>query len=295
MGRASGWQAAEEKPVIVLGAGGLLARGLVEALEEHDHHYVALSENSLDITHEGRVRAHLRGLNPGVVINAAGYTHIDDAETASEQAFEVNGAGAGHVARVAAELDALVVHISTDYVFDGTESAPYSPRHSPNPVNIYGKSKLEGEKLVREETEKHLIVRTSLLFGPGGKNIVVTLLEGEGATMKVPEDRIVSPTYTRHLADGIIRLANKGARGTFHLCNSGQCDLYTFAREVVRRGSGKTSVYPVHSRSIKRPAQRILNGALDCSSAYEFLGSALPSWEAALEEYIEGPMGQAEK
>jgi len=286
VGRASGWQAAEEKPVVVLGAGGLLARGLVETLEEHDYHHVALGKNSLDISYEGRVRAHLRGLNPGMVINAASYTDIDGAEAASEQAFEVNGAGAGHVARVAAELDALVVHISTDFVFDGTEAAPYSPDHNPNPVNIYGKSKLEGERLVRKETEKHLIVRASLLFGPGGKNIVDTLLKGEGAPMKLPEDRIVSPTYTRHFADGIIRLANKGARGTFHLANAGQCDLYTFGREVIRKGNGKISVYPVHSKSIKRPAQRILNGALDCSSAYELLGSALPSWEAALGEYI---------
>lgn len=286
MGRASGWEAAEEKPVVVLGAGGLLAKAMVEILEDQDHHYVALGVDSLDITYEGRVRTILKGLNPGVVINAAGYTDIDAAEKEPERAFEVNGAGAGNVAGVCAELGALVVHISTDYVFDGTGLTVYLPDDKPEPVNVYGKSKLEGEKLVRERAEDHLIVRTSLLFGPGGKNLVNTLLEGERKPMKIPEDRIVSPTYTKHFADGLIRLANKGERGTFHLCSAGQCSLYDFAREVVRQGKGTTAVYPVHSRSIKRPAARLLNGALDCSSAYEILGSPLPPWQAALGEYI---------
>jgi len=286
MGRASGWIAAEEKPVVVLGAGGLLAKAIVDTLEDQDHHYVALSESSLDITYEGRVRVLLKGLNPGIVINAAGYTDIDGAEENPERAFEVNGAGAGNVAGVCAELGALVVHVSTDYVFDGTGLTVYLPEDKPEPVNVYGKSKLEGERLVREKAENHLIVRTSLLFGAGGNNLVNTLFEGERAPMEIPVDRIVSPTYTRHFADGMIRLAGKGARGTFHLCNHGRCSLYAFAREVVRQGKGKTAVYPVHSRSIRRPAARILNGALDCSSSYDILGSPLPPWEAALSEYI---------
>jgi dTDP-4-dehydrorhamnose reductase len=287
MGRASGWEAAEEKPFVILGAGGMVARALVDAMENHDYHYVALSEKSLDITYEGRIAALLKGLNPQVIINAAAFTDIDGAESDRELAFEVNGAGAGNVAAVAAAIGALVVQVSTDYVFDGTGHAPWSPDDETNPINVYGSSKLEGERLVRERTDNHLIVRTSLLYGSGGKNLVDTLLSpGDSNSMDVPDDRIISPTCTRHLAEGLLRLVNHGAKGTYHLCNAGQCSLFEFASEVVRLGEGDTSVNPVTSGSLPGPAPRILNGALDCSSSYDVLGSPLPSWQEGLKEYL---------
>jgi dTDP-4-dehydrorhamnose reductase len=266
----------------------MVARALVDAMENHDYHYIALGEKSLDITYEGRIAALLKGLNPQVIINAAAYTDIDGAESDRELAFEVNGVGAGNVAAVAAAIGALVVHLSTDYVFDGTGHSPWSPDDETSPVNVYGSSKLEGERMVRERTDNHLIIRTSLLYGLGGKNLVDTLLShGDGDSMDIPDDRIISPTYTRHLAEGLLRLANHGAKGTYHLCNAGQCSLFDFAGEVVRLGGGKTSVSPVPSGSLSRPAQRILNGALDCSTAYDLLGSPLPSWQEALKQYLE--------
>ncbi len=288
MGRASGWEAAEEKPFVVLGAGGLVATAFVEAMEHHDYHYVALSEKSLDITYEGRIAALLKGLNPQVIINTAGYTDIDGAETNSDIAFEVNAAGAGNVAAVAAEIGALVVHLSSDYVFDGSGETPWQPDDGTGPVNVYGSSKLEGEKQVRSRTDKHLIIRSSLLYGKGRHNIVDTVLShDEAQILDLPGDMTICPTYTRHFAEGVLRLANLGTTGTHHLCNSGQCTLYEFAREVARTGGGEAGVSQTFSAAINRPAARILNGTLDCTSAYELLGSPLPSWQEGLEQYLE--------
>ena len=288
MGRASGWEAAEEKPFVVLGAGGLVATAFVEALERHDYHYVALSEKSLDITYEGRIAALLKGLNPQVIINAAGYIDIDGAEANRELAFEVNATGAGNVAAVGAEIGALVVQMSSDYVFDGSGETPWQPGDETSPVNVYGASKLEGEKQVRGKTDNHLIVRSSLLYGQGRKNIVDTVLShDEAEILDLPGDMTICPTYTRHFAEGVLRLANLGATGTYHLCNSGQCTLYEFAREVARTGGGEAGVSQTFSAAMNRPAARILNGSLDCSKTYEFLGEPLPSWQEALKQYLE--------
>jgi dTDP-4-dehydrorhamnose reductase len=288
MGRASGWKAAEEKPFVVLGAGGLVATAFVDALERHDYHYVALSEKSLDITYEGRIAALLKGLNPQVIINAAGFTDIDGAETDRDTAFEVNGAGAGNVAAVAAEIGALVVQMSSDYVFDGSGEAPWQPDDETSPVNVYGSSKLEGEKQVRSRTDNHLIIRSSLLYGQGRNNIVDTVLShDETQILDIPGDMTICPTYTSHFAESVLRLANLGAKGTHHLCNSGQCTLYEFAREVARTGGGEAGVSQTFSAATNRPAARILNGAMDCTKTYEFLGEPLPSWQEGLEQYLE--------
>ena len=288
MGRASGWKAAEERPFVVLGAGGLVATAFVQAFEDHDYHYVALSEKSLDITYEAHLPILLKGLNPQVIINAAGYTNIDSAETDREQAFEVNSTGAGNVAGFAASIGARMVQISTDFVFDGSGETPRFPDDETSPVNVYGESKLEGEKQVRSKTDNHLIVRTSLLYGPGRGDIVDTLLSHhEGEILDLSADRIINPTYTRHFAEGVLRLANFGANGTYHLCNTGQCSLYEFAREVVHLGDGEAGVSSGHTKSEPGKADRIRNGSLDCTSAYEILGEPLPSWQEALKQYLE--------
>ncbi len=288
MGRAPNWQAAEERPVVVLGAGGMLATALVDALEAHEYHYVALSEESLDITYEGRIAAILKGINPRIVINTAGYTDVDGAEAEQETAFAVNRDGAGNVASVCSNIGARMVHISTDYVFDGSKSGPYIVTDIPNPLTVYGKSKLAGEELIRNVIEDYLIIRTSWLFGANGSNFVTTMLSlgKERDNVDVVDDQRGSPTFTRHLADGLLKLSATDETGTFNMTNSGDCTWYEFAREIFSLSGDDVEVRPVSSDTLGRPAKRPANSVLDCEESYQLLGCSLPPWQKALEEFL---------
>jgi len=293
MGRAPDWQAAEERPIVVLGAGGMLATAMVHELEEKGVHYLALSEQNLDITYEGRVRAVLKGLNPGLIINAAAYTDVDGAQTNRELAFAVNAHGAENVIRVAQSLGSKTVHISTDYVFDGKKKGPYRPDDEPNPINVYGQSKLEGEIKVRRTSENHLIIRTSWIYGPGGKNFVRTILK-LGRTrdsLRVVDDQKGAPTFTRHLAEGILKLSLMEIKGTFHLTNSGQCTWHEFACEILRQKGLTIPVHPVSTEEFPTDAKRPLNSLLDCQDAYSLLGGPLPPWQEGLRDYLEQGIG----
>lgn len=294
MGRAPDWQAAEERPIVVLGAGGMLATAIVGKFEEKGLHYVALSEQSLDITYEGRVRAILKGLNPAVIINAAAYTDVDGAQTNRELAFAVNAQGAENVARAARSLGSKTVHISTDYVFNGKKKDPYRPNDEPDPINVYGQSKLEGEILVRQAAENHLIIRTSWMYGHGGKNFAGTILDlgGKRDSINVVNDQTGAPTYTAHLADGILQLALKEINGTLHLTNSGQCTWYDFACEILGLARLETSVTPVPTSEYPTSASRPANSCLDCSTAYDLLDGPLPPWQEGLREYMKQGKGK---
>ena len=277
------------RPIIVLGAGGMLATALVDVLRDQGRNWMALSVSELDITRKDQVDTVIKGLHPGIIINTAAYTDVDGAESEAQTAFEINGVGAGNVAHTASQVDATIVHISTDYVFDGRKDGSYLPGDSINPINVYGKSKLEGENLVREKAQKHMILRTSWLFGPDGKNFVRTMLElgRSRSTLDVVNDQTGSPTYTRHLAIAILDLADRGATGTCHITNTGSCTWCVFAREIFRQSGMDVQVSPVTTEAFPRPAARPRNSVLDCSSTYELLGGPLPSWQTALGEYLE--------
>ena len=288
MGRAPDWQAAEERPVVVLGAGGMLATAVVDALEERGQHYIALSERDLDITVEGRVAGLLKGFRPRAVINAAAFTDVDGAESNREQAYAVNALGAGNVARVARGIGATMIHISTDYVFDGTKDGAYTPDDATNPINLYGAGKLEGERLVQSAAKDHLIVRTSWLFGPAGKNFVTTMLRLGSArdALKVIDDQRGCPTYTRHFAEGILTLFEKGARGIFHLTNDGSCSWFEFAREIFSQRGMDVRVEAIPTEQYPTPAARPRNSVLDSSKANDILGGPLPLWQTALGQFL---------
>lgn len=280
---------AEELPVVVLGAGGMLATALVDVLREQGRNWVGLGVGDLDITMREHVNTVIQDLGPGIIINTASYTDVDGAESEAQLAFEINSVGAGNVADAASQVNAAIVHISTDYVFDGSKDYPYLPNDDTNPINIYGASKLSGENLVREKTRRHMIIRTSWLFGPNGKNFVSTMLAlgRTRSTLDVVDDQTGSPTYTRHLAGAVLDLMDRGVMGTYHLTNTEQCTWCIFAREIFRQSGMDVEVNPVPTEAFPRPAPRPLNSVLDCSSAYELLGRPLPSWQAALNQYLE--------
>jgi dTDP-4-dehydrorhamnose reductase len=274
--------------IAVIGSGGMLGTDLTEVLVRSGFTVYPLDLPEIDITDYNSLSKNLIPLKPNVIINTAAYTDVDGCESDEGRAIKVNGDGAGNAARAAAESEALMVHISTDYVFDGGKENPYDPEDIPNPQNAYGRSKLAGEKQVKEMAPDHLILRSSWLFGRAGKNFVDTMitLGRERDHLKVVDDQRGSPTYTRHLAEGILKLLGTDLRGTCHLTNSGSCTWYGFAREILSIASIDVRIEPCTSEEYPLPATRPANSVLDCTSAYSAIGGPLPSWQEAVREYL---------
>ncbi|MCD6405290.1 MAG: dTDP-4-dehydrorhamnose reductase [Planctomycetes bacterium] len=242
-----------------------------------------------DITDPESVAALFDEINPDVVINCAAYTNVDGAESDRDAAFDANAVGPEMLARAARASGALLVHISTDFVFDGTLLRPYREDDPPNPQGAYGKSKLAGEVAVAAIAPEHLIVRTAWLYGPNGRNFVSTILQAarDKGHLKVVNDQAGSPTFTGTLAEFVWRLAAAGARGIFHVAGSGKCTWYDLACEAVRLWGIDASVEPVTTAEFPRPAPRPANSALDCGKAERLLGIKVPPWQDGLKAYLE--------
>jgi dTDP-4-dehydrorhamnose reductase len=235
---------------------------------------LALSRQELDVTDAPAVREALAGAD--VAINCAAYTDVDGAESEPEQALRVNRDGARNVAEAAAR----VLYVSTDYVFDGTKRAPYLESDATAPLQSYGRSKLAGERATAEANSRHFIVRSSWLFGHGGKNFVGTMLGLDGP-IKVVNDQIGCPTYTGHLAEALVRLAATEDYGVHHMAAGGSCSWFEFASEIFRQAGVERDVQPCTSEEFPRPAPR---------PSYSVLGSErghrLPSWREGLADYL---------
>lgn len=274
--------------VLVTGAGGMLARALVPELRSRGHEVAALGRAALDVTDERAVTERVLGERPGVVVQCAAYTAVDAAEEEEDVAFRVNAEAAGFVARACDRIGALFVYPSTDYVFRGNGTRPYRPGDPPDPVNAYGRSKLGGEKASRGAS-RALVVRTSWLYGEGGKNFVDTIsrLARERDRLEVVEDQVGRPTSTSSLAWIICELIDSGAEGTFHATDGGEpVSWLGFAREIVSRLSLEIPVFPVSSATLRRAAVRPGYSVLDLSGTEAVIGRALPHWKEALARYL---------
>jgi dTDP-4-dehydrorhamnose reductase len=219
------------------------------------------------------------------IINAAAYNNVDGAESEVERAFAVNGSGPGYMGEAAAKAGASIVHISTDYVFDGEKGAPYVEEDPPNPLNVYGRSKLEGEHRVLNSAASACVLRTAWLYGEHGKNFVKTIASSARgrSPLRVVADQVGSPTWTRHLALAIKGLIGTSARGLFHVVNDGQCSRFELAQAIVK---GAIEVLPITSGEAARPALRPANSALR-SSRWSATGlPPLAPWRVALEEFL---------
>jgi len=250
---------------------------------------VALTSADLDIRDSKNVLATLERLGPAVVINAAAYTDVDGCESHEQHAMEVNGQGAAHLGAACRELGARLVHISTDFVFDGKSRRPYHPDDPVNPISAYGRSKAAGEKAVRETACNYLIVRTSWLFGTGGKNFVDSILRRaeSGEPLRVVNDQVGRPTYADDLADAVARLIDCEAAGIVHFANAGQCSWFEFAEAIVHAAGHSTPVEPIRSEDLNRPAKRPAYSVLDCSDYIRLTGRHPRSWQSALQDYLE--------
>ena len=269
--------------ILVTGAGGQLGRELIDVLTPHEVH--GRDHRALDITDRHAVRQTVERVRPAWVINAAAYNDVDAAEGAAEVAFAVNASAPGYLAEAAARTGAEMVHISTDYVFDGRKGVPYTETDRVNPLSVYGRSKYEGELQVLSAHPSACVLRTAWLYGEYGKNFVKAILSAadRGGPLKVVADQVGSPTWTRHLAEAIGELIKTPARGLFHVANGGSCSRFEFALAIVR---GKVTVEPTSAAYAARPAPRPANSALT-SERWPAAGlPPLPTWETALASYL---------
>ena len=230
---------------------------------------------------------------PEVVIHAAAWTDVDGCEEDPEKAYSVNTEGTRNIAEAAREAGSPVIFLSTDFVFNGKKSTPYTEEDTPDPLGIYGKTKGEAEKVLFELLADHVIVRTSWLYGSGGRNFVDTIImkATDGEHLKVVNDQVGSPTYAKDLAGALKELitsAGLSGRKTFHISNSGWCSWYDLALRALAeaKGTGSAGVEPVTSVELKRPASRPLFSVLDNSRFNEATGHRMRFWQEALAEYI---------
>ncbi len=275
--------------ILITGANGMLGRALAERLAS-GHTLLLWGREEADLSDEAAVREAARGIEFDAVIHAAAFTEVDRCESEYELALRGNRDAVRNVALLARDRGAHFVTVSTDYVFDGTKGTPYFEDDPTVPVNAYGRSKLEGERAALSSGAAALVVRTSWLFGPGGKNFVDTIagkLE-RGEALEVVSDQQGSPTYTRDLAHGIARLLGRGATGVVHVTNSGQTTWYDFAAAIARYLGSATPISPISSDRFRRPAPRPAYSVLSGERYAELTGERMSRWEDALHHYLAG-------
>ena len=270
--------------ILVVGANGMLGRDLIALLGERGQG-VDIAE--IDITSPESVMKVIGDLKPEVVINCAAYTDVDGCESNIETAMAVNGEGVAYLAMACRDLGALLVQISTDYIFDGGKGTPYVEDDAPCPLSVYGESKLAGE-MNAAFCPEHLIVRTQWLYGLHGKNFVETMLRlgAEKDELSVVDDQIGSPTWTVDLARAIIALIDSGCRGTYHAANSEYCSWNGFAAAIFEEAGLPVSVTPMTTTELNRPARRPLYSTLECSKLTGDTGFRPQPWRDALREYL---------
>jgi dTDP-4-dehydrorhamnose reductase len=245
--------------ILITGSGGMLARYVVAAAERQDHDVTAPTHAELDVCDRDAIDAALAAKRPDAVVNCAAWTDVDGAESHEPEALELNGGAPGLLAAAASARGAQLVHVSSDYVFDGESERPYLESDQAAPRSAYGRTKLAGEHAVLAAGSEHAIVRTAWLFGAGGRNFVTTMLELAGAgreEVSVVTDQVGSPTFAGQLADALVEVAERRVAGIQHIAGAGQCSWNEFAREIFSQAGVQCAVRPVLSNEFPRPAPR---------------------------------------
>ncbi len=279
------------KRVVVIGSNGQLGTDLVRALCGWD--LSGLTHQELDICDLRRARMVLSKGSPEIVINTAAFNRVDDCESEVEKAFQVNAYAVHNLARICAELDCVLVHISSDYVFGGEKREPYREDDTPNPLSVYGTSKLAGECFARNLCRKHFIVRTSGLFGLAGSsgkggNFVEAMirLARESKPIRVVNDQITTPTYTKDLAHRIKQLLLTDAYGLYHITNNGHCSWYDFAKKIFELLGLKPYLGPTLTQHYGLRARRPIYSVLAHDKLRELGLDDMAPWSKALELYL---------
>jgi dTDP-4-dehydrorhamnose reductase len=283
--------------VAVIGSTGQLGTDLLEVLVNAGSYEVfGLSHREIECTDPVSIDKALKAARPDVVVNCAAFVRVDESEERPDDAFRVNSLGALAVARACAEIEALCVYISTDYVFDGGKGSPYTESDASHPINVYGASKLAGEYLVQQASPRWLVARMASLFGKAGSsgkggNFVETILTKAraGEPLRLVNDIRMSPTYSRDGAQALEILLRQRASGLFHVANAGHCSWYEFAckaLEIVGIGN-RIEIEPISSSNYPMKARRPKDSSLESAKLSPFLKGCLRPWHEALKAYLE--------
>ena len=272
--------------IVITGSKGMLGYDLVERLKTR-YVIIGLDLDDFDIV-DGDVIDYISIQKPDFLFHLAAYTSVDKAEEERERVYNVNVNGAKNIAMACKAMDIPMVFISTDYIFDGTKETPYTEDDYPRPINYYGETKSEAEKLITKLLKKVFIVRTSWLFGKNGKNFVkaITSLPMKKESIEVVDDQYGSPTYTRDLAVSLEMFLQSEQYGIYHITNRGSCSWFDFAKMIVLLSGKKTTVIPIKSDVLMRPARRPQNSVLDNLLFEKRFKYRMPTWDDALRRYL---------
>lgn len=285
--------------ILVTGAGGQLGADLVVALKKAGHETVGMTSRELDITDASSVAGAVGNNRPELIVNCAAYTKVDLAEKERERAYAVNRDGAGNLAGAAKDFGAALIHISTDFVFDGVTPAPYSEDSPVNPLSVYGDSKLRGEEEIAKRLKEHFIIRTSWLYGAVGGNFVKTILRlaAEKESLRVVYDQTGTPTWTADLAGAVVRVVERfgdGAKeyGVYHYSDEGVASWYDLALSAIEEATGLgaklkcAAVEPILTPEYPTPARRPAYSVLDKKKIRSTFGLAIPHWRSSLKAML---------
>ncbi|MGY6528290.1 MAG: dTDP-4-dehydrorhamnose reductase [Cyanobacterium sp.] len=274
--------------ILITGKDGQLGYDVIKELSQTGAKIIATTKEDLDITNSAQTRQFILDTNPDIIIHCAAYTAVDQAEDEKDTCYSVNVQGTKNITQVAQEINAKLVYISTDYVFDGSGNNPHSITDSINPLNYYGQTKAQGEEIVRNLIKQHFVIRTSWVYGINGNNFVKTMirLAKSKNIIQVVDDQIGAPTYTKDLARFISDLIKTDNYGTHHGVNEGYCSWYKFALEIFTQLSTDIEIIPISSHDYITKAQRPMNSRL-CTANIENIGlQKFPHWKNALKRYL---------
>jgi dTDP-4-dehydrorhamnose reductase len=274
--------------ILLFGHKGMLGSDLLSQLSRK-HEITGLDKDEIDIASAKECEKAIAEKMPDMVINAAAFTNVDACETAEKECFAVNAEAVKNIAAACRGKNIRIVHFSTDYVFDGTGSTPYEEDHPCNPINVYGASKLAGERYLQSLSDNYILVRTAWLYGKNGKNFVRTILEKAQTTNKleVVDDQIGSPTYTRDLAAAVDLLIDQNLTGIFHITNRGNCSWFQFAEKILQEaGVSEVRVLPIKSTELTRPAKRPQYSVLSMQKFGRTTRRTMQPWQLALQDYL---------
>jgi dTDP-4-dehydrorhamnose reductase len=277
-------------PYLIIGASGMLGRAVSEALRHRGDVYRAATKAEVNLARDESVHAALAEVKPRFVINCAAWTDVDGAEANEDAATELNGHAVGRLAKACREANATLVHYSTDYVFDGQGTSPYPVDAPIRPLNAYGRSKAAGERLIAEETGRglsSLVLRTSWLYAPWGKNFVRTIANAarQRPTLRVVNDQRGRPTSAEHLAAVTLSLLDAGATGVLHATDGGEATWYDFAARIAAFANPACVVEPCTSAEFPRPAKRPAYSVLDLTETVSIIGP-MPDWKSNLDSVL---------
>lgn len=274
--------------ILVTGSTGQLGSDVVKELLKRGYSTLSPNRSEFNLCSEDSIRNYILNSNCEAIVHCAAYTQVDKAEDEKDLCIKINATATKHIVKCAKILDIPMIYISTDYVFDGTKDGKYTENDETNPINIYGESKLAGEKYVQEILDKYYIVRTSWVFNINGKNFIETMLRLSKANnqLSIVNDQIGSPTYTKDLSRLLVDMLETSKYGLYHATNEGYCSWYEFADTIFKLANINIDIKAINSNEYVSRAKRPLNSKLSKDKLIEYGFKPLPHWEDALKDYL---------